>query len=99
MPHVFIRIKVKNYSEFKEAFDAGAEKFRQPAGSKGGYVFRDADDPNMISIMLGWDDTENLKQFMSFMKSPAMDKILQEGSVLGLPEGVYILGQVEEVPA
>ena len=45
MSYILVRQKVEDYAKWKDAFDRGAEDHRRAAGSKGGYVFRDADDP------------------------------------------------------
>src|SRR5665648_246010 len=40
----------------------GAQR-RRRSGSKGGKVFRAADDPNSITIIFEWDDTDRAREF------------------------------------
>jgi heme-degrading monooxygenase HmoA len=62
MAYVLIEHLVGDYETFKEVYldDAGR---RERGGSKGGRVFRAADDPKNIIIVLEWDDVERAREF------------------------------------
>ena len=47
MPYMLALHKVEDYAKWKSGFDEGVA-IRKAAGSKGGYIFRNADDPNEI---------------------------------------------------
>ncbi len=36
---------------------------RQASGSRGGQLFRNANDPNELGILLDWEDLEQARQF------------------------------------
>ena len=96
MHSVLVRQKVQDYAKWKAVFDKDAETARKPAGSKGGYVFRDADDPNIVSVLLKWDTPENLQKFLQFMQSGEMQEIFDAAGVVGPPLAVHVFGAAEE---
>ncbi len=99
MATLMLRVKVSDFDKWKAAFDAGADAHRIARGSKGGKIFRDAQDPNMVSVILHWDSMANLQGFLEFMQSPEMQKIMAEGAVVGPPEAVYVFGDAIDTPA
>ena len=99
MAALMIRIKVSDFDEWKAAYDAGADDHRVSRGSRGGKIFRDAEDPNMVSIVLHWDNMANLNGFLEFMQPPEMQKIMEEGAVVGPPEAIYVFGDTLDTPA
>lgn len=55
MPTLLIRHKVTDYARWKRVFhEQGA--IRWSNGCRGGQVFRNADDPGEMLILLTWDD-------------------------------------------
>lgn len=52
MPYILIRHKVKNYAKWKPVFDEHGAS-REENGSWGGQLFRNADDPDELVILLG----------------------------------------------
>jgi len=64
MPYVLIRHKVADYAKWKRAFDAHGAT-RKTNGSKGGRLFRSADDPNEVVILLKWSDIRKARQFVA----------------------------------
>jgi heme-degrading monooxygenase HmoA len=96
MAHVLIRQKVQDYNTWKTNFDDGAEDHRKAAGSKGGYVFRDVDDPNVVSILLEWDNLENLNKFMGSLNSKEMQEMFKKSGVVGTPLAVHVFDSSEK---
>ncbi len=93
MPYILIRHKVKNYAGWKPVFDEhGATS--EENGSWGGHLFRNADDPNEIVILLEWDSLEKARKFV---KSEDTKKAMQRAGVIDKPD-VYFLDEVEKVP-
>jgi heme-degrading monooxygenase HmoA len=62
MAYVLIEHLVGDFETFKQVYEDDAER-RHRSGSKGGQVFRAADDPNNIIIVLEWDDVERAREF------------------------------------
>ncbi|MBV8201726.1 MAG: hypothetical protein JOZ15_13980 [Acidobacteria bacterium] len=61
MGHVFFRTTVADYDRWKPVFDEDAGD-RRAAGSNGGELFRDAEDPNVVYILFEWD-LEQARQY------------------------------------
>ena len=96
MAHALIRQKVQDYETWKKSFEDGAENHRKAAGSKGGYVFRDVEDPNVVSVLLEWDSLENLNKFMDTLKSEKMQEIFKNSGVVGPPLAVHVFDSSEK---
>lgn len=62
MSYLLVRHKVQDYAKWKPIFDGHAAT-RKANGSKGGQLFRSADNPNEVVILLEWDDVKKARQF------------------------------------
>jgi hypothetical protein len=62
MAYVLIEHLVGDYETFEKVYLDDGER-RRRSGSRGGRVFRAADDPNDIIILLEWDDAQHARQF------------------------------------
>ena len=60
MAHMFERLSVSDYHTFCGIFDSH-EDMRQAAGVTGKTVYRSVDDPNEITVRLGFPATEGAK--------------------------------------
>ena len=62
MAYVLIEHRVGDFEIFKKVYldDAGR---RGRLGSRGGLVFRVADDPDNVIVMLEWDSVERARDF------------------------------------
>ena len=94
MPYLLIRHKVEDYARWKLGFDEHGAT-RKANGSKGGYLLRNADDPNEVLIFFEWDDLEKARQFA---QSEELRETMQQFGVLDRPD-LYFLEEVERVPA
>lgn len=56
---------------------------RKASGSKGGYVFRNADDSNELVALLEWDDLAKARQFT---QSEDLKEAMQRAGVAGPPD-------------
>jgi heme-degrading monooxygenase HmoA len=86
MPYLIVRHKVEDYAKWKPVFDAHGAT-RQAKGSKGGRLFRNADDPNETVILFEWDDLEKARQFA---QSDDLRQAMQRAGVADRPD-VYFL--------
>ena len=62
MTYVLIEHKVGDYETFKKVYLDDAER-RLRLGSLGGHIYRAADDPGNVIIVLEWDTVENAREF------------------------------------
>lgn len=82
MVHFMIRYKVEDYAKWKVVFDSGSG-MRAAASSVKGHIFRDADDPSMVTIL---NHFENADQAEAFMQSPDLAEAMKQAGVISEPE-------------
>ena len=56
MPYLLVRHKIEDYQRWKPVFDHDHGASRKRSGSKGGWILRNAFDPNELVILLEWDN-------------------------------------------
>jgi heme-degrading monooxygenase HmoA len=86
MPYILVRHKVEDYAKWRLAYDEHGAA-RQASGCKGTHVFRNAEDPNEIVILLEWDDLENARQLI---QSEDLREAMQRSGVTDQPD-IYFL--------
>jgi len=86
MPYVLVRHKVQDYAKWRPMYDEHGAT-RKAAGCKGTQVFRSAEDPNEILVLLEWDNLENARRFT---QSEDLRTIMQRAGVTSQPD-VYFL--------
>ena len=82
MPYLLIHHTVEDYDRWKPVFDEHAP-LRQAAGSKGGYLFRSADNPNEVVMIMEMEDLDRARQFVG---SDDLRQAMQKAGVTGPPE-------------
>ncbi len=82
MAHILVHHKIEEYNKWKSAFDNHAN-IRSEHGSMGGKIFRNADDPNHIFVLLEINSIENGKKFA---QSDSLKEAMKEAGVVSLPE-------------
>lgn len=86
MAHILVHHKIEEYNKWKSAFDAHSS-FRAENGSMGGKIFRNADDPNDLFILLEISSIENAKKFA---QSDELKEAMQKAGVISIPEVYFI---------
>ncbi len=76
-----IHHKVKDYSTWRKGYDEH-EKSRRSAGLTNGRVFRCADDPNDIMVLL---DAEDIEKARSWLNAEDLKMTMQKAGVIGAP--------------
>ena len=89
-PHVLVRHKVEDFDSWKTGFDASAE-MRQSQGAEKGHLFRNADNPDEVFILLHWDDMDRAK---AFTQSDELREAMEKSGVTDRPD-IYFLDEVE----
>ena len=86
MSYILVHHQVKNYNNWKAVFDEHTD-VRAQSGSKGGKVFRNANNPNDLFILLEWDNLDNAKKFT---QSENLGETMQRAGVVGMPDVCYL---------
>jgi len=94
MPYIFVRHKVEDYNMWKPVFDEHGA-VRKTMGSKGGYLFRNIDDPNEVVMYIEVDDVEKAREFV---KSEDLRQTMERSGVIDQPD-IYFLDLVDRPSA
>lgn len=86
MAYMMVKHSVKDYGAWKTVFDGDAKR-RSAAGSRGSQLFRDAKDPNSISILMEFGTEEQARKLAV---DPAMKEAMERAGVVGQPEITYL---------
>lgn len=89
---MIIRHQVTDYARWKRAFDEHSSA-RAAGGSRGGQLFRSADNPNEMIAVFEW---ESLDQARQFGQSADLRETMQRAGVADIPD-VYFVDKVEDV--
>jgi heme-degrading monooxygenase HmoA len=83
MVYLYIRHRVEDYARWREGFDNHAAARQAGGATDEAYVMRNVDDPNEITIILGWSD---LQKARAFTQSASLKEAMQNAGVTGQPE-------------
>jgi hypothetical protein len=88
MIYINVRHTVADYEKWRPFFDG--DKSRRRAGGATGteQVYRDADNPNIVTTLMEWDNKENAQKFAA---DPKLAEVMEKAGVIGKPELVAIL--------
>ena len=86
MPYMIIRHKVKDFAAWKTVFEEHGGT-RATAGSKGGYLLRNQDDPNETVILLEVDDTAGAREMAG---SADLRDAMQRAGVADQPDFYFL---------
>jgi len=89
---LLVRHKNKDYEKWKTVFDEHSTT-RNTSGSRGGRLFRNADNQNEMVIMFEWDSIERARKFA---QSEDLKKTMQRAGVIDKPD-IYFLEEVERL--
>ena len=90
MPSILVRHTVEDFDKWHPVFTEHASA-RKDHGSKGARLFRNAEKPNEITILMDWDSFDNARAFFA---SDTLRSAMQGGGVVGQPD-VSFLNPVE----
>lgn len=90
MSWILVRHKVEDYVSWKPGFDDHSAT-RQMAGSRGGFVFRNADDPSEVLVLMEWSDHDNARKFA---QSDDLREKMQEVGVMDQPD-IFFLDEAD----
>ena len=88
MVNILIQVKVIDFVEWKKVFDSVAD-LRSAGGELSAQVFRDASNPDSLTIINKWNSLENAQKFAH---SPELKTAMEKAGVAGAPS-VYFLNE------
>ncbi|NKQ36002.1 MAG: cyclase [Chloroflexi bacterium] len=83
MIYIYVRNKVEEYAKWREGFDKHAAARQAGGATDEVYVMRNVDNPNDITVILGWS---NLQKARLFIQSASLKEAMQKAGVTGPPE-------------
>jgi len=83
MIYLNVRHTVADYAKWRVGFD-GDESARRDAGATGvQQIYRDAENPNAITVMMEWDSAEKA---LRFNQDPSLKEAMEKAGVISAPE-------------
>ena len=82
MASMLVQHKVHDFSAWKTVFES-VQAFRSSSGELTHQIFRDAGDPNSLSLLFKWDSIENAQKFAH---STELRTAMEKAGVAGPPE-------------
>jgi hypothetical protein len=87
MIYLEVKHQVADYAKWRSGFDAN-EPARRAAGATGvKQVFRGAEDPHSITILMEWDHAENARRFFA---DPKLKEVMAAAGVISAPEATFL---------
>ncbi len=86
MAYLLVRHQVKNFSSWKDSF-IEHRLTRHKSGSRGGFVFRNADKPDEVFMLLEWDDHEGSREFV---QSSNLKEEMERSGVCDEPDFYFL---------
>ena len=94
MAYVLIEHRVGDFETFRQVYLDDAER-RERLGCRGGVVFRVADDPDNVIVMLDWETVEGAREFAGSLE---LEQALEWSTSNVATPRVTVLDQVMESP-
>lgn len=63
MIYIHVQHAVEDYGRWKLGFDANAPLRKAGGSTEEVYIMRNVDDPNEVTVILGWSDIEKARAF------------------------------------
>ena len=89
MASMLVQHQVKDFSEWKNVYDSVAD-LRSSSGELADQIFRDASDPNKLTVIFQWDSLANAQKYA---QSPELKAAMEKAGVEGPPH-IHFLNEV-----
>lgn len=86
MVYMLVQHKVEDYDKWRAVFDDKAD-LRQASGETSALVLRQADDPNAMVLLFGWD---SLERAQAYLQNPMLKEAMQEAGVITPPQALFL---------
>jgi quinol monooxygenase YgiN len=81
MAIMIVQHEVKDFTAWKKGFDSNLN-LRTSAGELSAQIYRDASEPNKVTVFNKWDSMENAQKFAH---SPELKAGMEKAGVVGTP--------------
>ena len=81
MASMLVQHQVKDYTAWKKVYDS-VKDLRTSNGELSDRIYRDASDPNQLTVIFEWDSLENAKKYAN---SPELKAAMERAGVEGKP--------------
>ena len=89
MASMLVQHKVKDFAEWKNMYDSVAD-LRAANGELSDKIYRDASDPNKLTLIFKWDSLSNAQKYAN---SPELKAAMEKAGVEG-PPNINFLNEV-----
>lgn len=86
MASMLVQHNVKDFAEWKRVYDSVAD-LRSSNGELSDHVYRDASDPNKLTVMFKWDSLANAEKYS---QSPELKAAMEKAGVEGPPNVSFL---------
>jgi len=83
---MLVQHKVKDFGEWKKVYDSVFD-LRKSNGELSDNIYRDASDPNSLTVIFKWDSLENAQKYA---QSPELKAAMQKAGVDGPPRIFFL---------
>ena len=89
MASMLVQHKVKDFAAWKNVYDSVAD-LRASNGELSDKVYRDASNPNSLTVIFKWDSLANAQKYAN---SPELKTAMEKAGVEG-PPNIFFLNEV-----
>ena len=82
MVYVSVRQTVEDFKVWRPTFDGDAARRKAGGGTGNNVVYRDVENPNLVTVILEWDNLANLEKFLH---DPALAEAMKKAGAVGAP--------------
>ena len=86
MSAMLVQHQVKDYAAWKKVYDS-VKGLRTSNGELSDKIYRDANDPNKLTIIFEWD---SLKNAQNYAQSPELKAAMEKAGVMGPPNVSFL---------
>ena len=86
MIQVLVHHQVADYNNWRSVFDAALD-FRHNGGECSCRIFRNAENPNDLTLLLEWENIDRAKRYLT---SDELCEKMRQAGVVGVPEIQYL---------
>ncbi|MCH7588048.1 MAG: antibiotic biosynthesis monooxygenase [Chloroflexi bacterium] len=86
MATMLVQHTVKDFAEWKKVYDSVVD-LRASSGELSDQIYRDASDPNKLTVIFKWDSLENAR---NYAESPELKAAMERAGVEGPPTIIFL---------